>query len=265
MRRARFAVGLLVCWCARALGAALTSEPFSVGANGWGATNPSLSVVHTNSFGNPAGHLVLTVPFAMIPNAYGLMATGGAAAAAFLGDYQAAGAEVLSFDLRAESFVPETNSLRVNVYSGSNFYTRVYDGLIDATGVWYGFRFPLHDATLGGWRNVVGSNTLAALLTNVTRIEFEFRSSLAGAQVFRIDNIGLERLASATAMEWTPAGALATWAPVQAGRTYHLEFGTIGEAGLAWTSEYSFVATASVHSVLSTASAPQRLFRLRWP
>lgn len=250
-----------------AFGASLTTETFEVSAAGWGSlsTNLTLSVAHTNSGGNPGGALSLVLPQAsFLPVSDALAATGGPAAAAFLGDYTSVGAELLSFDIRAETMVPETNALTVRLHSGTNIFRRTYDNLILATGVWYGVRLPLHDPRLGGWTNEIGPPNFEALNTNITRLEFVFRQSQLSAQRFRIDNIGLEALPRAQTSADSTNTVTITWTPLRAGRAYRMETAENNVISWSWSNSTSFVATSSTHSLTVVAAPSGSNYRLIW-
>lgn len=265
--RSRIAALLLLGSTLSGTAASLTTETFEVSAAGWGSmsTNLTLSVAHTNSGGNPGGALSLVLPQAsFIPVSDALAATGGTAAAAFLGDYTAISAELLSFDIRAETIVPETNSMTVRLHSGTNMFRRIYDNLILATGVWYGIRLPLHDPQLGGWTNEIGPPNFEALKTNITRIEFVFRQSQLSAQRFRIDSIALEPLPRAHSIISGSNSVTITWTPLRAGRAYRMEAAENDASSWSWSNSTSFVATSSTHSLTVVAAPSGSNYRLMW-
>ncbi|HMP75158.1 MAG TPA: hypothetical protein PKE12_02565 [Kiritimatiellia bacterium] len=222
------------------------TETFEGGLAGWRARDHFMTVTNAAGMGNPGAALRGGFAASFLPLQDAFVATGALASAAFTGDYIAAGAELLGFDMRlqASGGAPVAQPVRVRLYSGSNCFERLWVGGLASTGVWYRFRVPLLDPASGGWTNVVGAyHQFSEVLSNVTRVEFAVVSDTSSALDYLLDNIFLSRLHRA---EFVGAGAeypLVVWSELREGDRYRVEW-TDDPAGV-WTPAAGFTASVS--------------------
>jgi len=228
-------------------------ETFSTAMNGW--TNTAGTVWRTNS-----GTARVSFPNTPLSELSTLTATGAAATAAYTGDYVAAGIRLFGFKFRADSVLPVT--LETRLLSGTNGYFKALDSLVTTTGVWHQFLFSLEGKAVGGW---AGSDDeiFDEVLSGVDRIEFTVAKP-AGAAIYRIDDIVIDRLHAAAALTTGPGGAFSLSGDfLQTNVTYLIE--ATPELTGVWTTVQSLLATNRSMSISLTNAGPQLFWRLAIP
>lgn len=260
---------LAAAFSARA--ASLYTETFSGNTGGW-QSPPLSSLIVTNlaSSGNPGGCLQGTISGAFIPFDTAFIATGAAASASFIGNYTAADAQLLGFDIQALVGGDQTNinaTIKIVLDSGSNRFQSVLNSFITQTAIWYKVRLPLSTAEAGGWTNVVGAySNYSNLLTNVTRVAVEVPGlSSPAIRIFRLDNFFLDRLPAAVALSSSSTGTDLTlqWDYLRTGLMYQVE--SSSEVTGTWTLAQTLIATNRNQGVVVTNADTRSFFRLREP
>jgi hypothetical protein len=157
-----------------------------------------------------------------------LVATGLSSTVNFVGNYSDVDAFLMGFDFYAANFVPTTTNktyYRINLISGTNYYQHRFDDRITSTGVWHRVRTSLVSSQLGNWTLVNGG--FSSLITNVTRMEISIElTQVDSTEVYRVDNIFLDRLPAATALSMATNGTDVTWLHMRAGEPYRFEAAT---------------------------------------
>ena len=256
--------GGLFSFCAfslRLFAASEVTETFDNDVSGWTSSSPAAPLSHVASDGS----IRLTLIGFGVPdqNNYFLVAGSGASNGAFVGDYNAAGVNFISFDFMAEDVIPSNFTLRLEGSEGAYFFNFVND--IQGIGVWHRCMINISSQAAGGW---VGSgvNGFESFLGDVTQLRFLFAKNGTATQRFRFDNIALERIPQATNVSITMSSeAVVRWAYLNPAVTYTVQaadspLGTWSNIGsfMPLGNEYDFVDPASI-------SLPRRVYRLLTP
>jgi hypothetical protein len=252
---------LLLAVSARAAG--LYTETFEGSAGGWGGeAGSSMTVTNAATGGNPDGCLLGS--YAAIfgpppPGSQAWVATGAVEAAAFTGDYVAAGAQLMGFDFLAADVLPSAAFL--DIYSGTNLPIRhSFQERILHTGAWHAIRISLASPQAGQW---VG-NTLkfSDILANVTRVEILLTRNGGDAQVYRLDNIFLDRLPEAADPMTAATGSVTVaWQSLRTNDDYRVESAT-NLLSADWVTRETFAATSSVHAFTFPATNALEFLRI---
>lgn len=219
-----------------------------------------MTVTNLATGGNPGGCLrgIATADaFAIEPGTF--MATGYLATANFVGDYSAAGVELLGFDIRT-LYVPDPASVAIKLSSGASSVSHDISDRIASSGTWYSVRLPLVGPFVAGWYG--STNLFANIMTNVTRVEITIARHSSLARTCFLDNIFLDRLHNAT--EASPVDTndvLLTWNNLRIGDRYRLEAAPQITTN-AWTELSAFTATDSLYQVHVNSTNLSSCYRL---
>lgn len=260
MKTLRAITFLLLSWPLAGHAAALYTETFdddmalwgnAGGTQSWAQANGYVWVAFPEVFIPPLGHNAIL--------AAGATSSGGA----FVGDYRAAGAQVIGFDFYADGAIPA--ELVLELRSGTNVYQRLLQGDLDGPGVTNRIVVSLVSRTAGGWGGLGPADdaVFESVLTNVTEVFIRATRGSMPAQEYRVDNIFLDGLPAAGSSSVDPADGLVTWEGTRFGWTYSLEARTNLLLG-SWVTVDTAVATNDVHSFMDAdmTNQPMRVYRL---
>ena len=255
----RAAIGLFLasfaCTGLLAPAAEIHLESFAADSAGW-TNSGALTVGATNGFllGRFAAQ---TIP---APGTGAFVATNGSSGGAFVGDYPAAGIQLIGFAFMAQDVLPSSAILRWHGPTSS--YFRSFAASILQTGVWYRLAFPMESRAAGRWQG--GGEELFALdRADVKSVEIQVSRSGTTAQRYGVDDVFVDVL---------PTGSIGPaasdvhlfWTALQAGTVYAVE--TAAQPGGPWTETARLAATDRVQewSDPDASAASNRLYRLRF-
>lgn len=210
----------------------LYTETFTGTMGGWRDRDVGkFTLTNLVTGGNPDGCLQASFPANPSmpePDPDAIVATGLTSTANFIGNYLDVDALLVGFDFYAADFV-DTNtnrsSYRINLYSGTTLFWHRFDEVIAETGVWYKVRASLVSPEAGKWTNVIGN--FSSLMTNVTRLEISIdRTQFDASEVYKVDNVFLDRLPAAVALNMATSRVDVTWLNMRAGESYRFESAT---------------------------------------
>jgi hypothetical protein len=255
--------GVLTVICLLAVhaeGAGVHSESFDAGGSAAPASSLSLGIGAWTFTGGVAQIVFAdSAPYA-VPD----LATLRPSAAAFTGDFVAAGIELIGFRYRAEQQLP--SSLYIEIAGASSVFQRVLSP--PPVGAWGYYMVSLADVSSGEWKAKRGnSEDFADALRDVKSVELKIRRSGATQQAHVIDDLFVDGLPKAAGGATQPSAGTMTvgWDALQSGMPYVLQAGA-SVAG-PWTDTETVVPTNRLHHVDLPAAgpAPQQFFRLRGP
>jgi hypothetical protein len=252
-------VGIAVLFVERARAATITSETFSVGANGWqGSTYLEGSWTFTG------GAARVRFPSGFVP----VFSTGTlsnlttASSGSFTGNYTAAGINSVGFRFNASAELPSGVSLWMG--DDSNTYFRLFDD-VTQTNVWYTLSASLVSPEAGGWEAIAGSLTnFTAVLQNVRFIAIRIARSGVMSQQFVIDDIFLGRQPTATVTMQAGGDHQTLWDGLISNRMYNVEV-TTNLILPNWFIFDSFTATNTTHHFTEPAINECLYYRLIIP
>ncbi len=235
------------------------SESFSAGASAAPLSGLSLGIGTWSFTGGVAQIVFSDSGYFAVPD----LATLRPAAAAFTGDFVAAGVELIGFRYRAEHHAP--SSLYLEISGGSSVFQRVLSP--PPVGVWAYYMVPLTDAAGGGWTAKRGNiQDFAAALRDVKSVEMKVRRSGVATQAHTIDDLFVDGLPEAAGGTGAPGAGTMTvgWDALQSGMPYVLQASESLTGS--WSDVGPVVPTNRLHHVEISVSGPGlQFFRLRAP
>lgn len=244
-------VGLaLALTAAGAQAASIKTESFTGGRMGWTNTGTWVTAGTNNALRGQFGPQGIP-----IPENGGWVATNTSSGAAFVGDYTAAGIQLIGFSFKAENVLP--SSALIRWYGPTSSYFRSFTSHVLATGVWYRLAFALTDKETSGWVGG-GSEGFALGLTNVQWIEIQVSRSATNVQRYLVDDVFVDGLPEGVSL----ALGQVVWSTLRTNVGYTVEAaedpkGTWAEAG-------SFSATNRTQSWVDPEATNEgrRVYRL---
>ncbi len=188
----------------------------------------------------------------------------------FLGDYDAAGIQLIGFRFMAASMPANETPFTVDlIIEGNGFiFSRSFEPA-DA-GTWYTFSADVTSAEKGGWVNVAGGmNDFASLRQNVSAVKIRLMgSSPDQANQYFVDDVYLDYLPS-VAVQDSPEGAIMEVNAARENQSYRLQVSdNLLAPGGGWRDEPGAIsATGRVMRMQLPASAfddnqPTKYYRL---
>lgn len=257
-----------VGWSLSVHAAQITNESFTAGSNGWvglvGGLNPSAEwqftgqVARLEIFEGPA-EFSTTATLKDSPSA-----SGGA----FTGNYDAASVALIGFRILSDNPNIDTNLPLSNVdtvllswLGGTSRYFRAFSIPQSETGLWHNFAVSLDSYELGGWTVASGSKSnFPVARQSVSNLIFSFSRRGALAQTYLVDDIFIDRLPAATAMEAGGSTGLVTWSYLRSNTAYRVERAD-QSTNLVWSTLETLTATGTTH-VSSDPALDTNLFRV---
>ena len=247
-----------------AQGAALFTETFAADSADWGNAGTGPNWIHTN------GSMRVSFDEQMFPmpeEAAALAAGAASSGGAFVGNYRAAGAQLIGFDFYAN--IENPAQLILELVSGTNTYRRNLFDKVGPAGNTSRIAVSLVNRQAGGWDNLVGSSdaSFESVLTNVTAVFVKLSRGSLVAHEYRVDNFFLDALPVAGTPQSMADGASLTWIGVRPGWLYHLEATTNLVNSADWTGVVTVTATNQVISLLDPSATNHafRAYRLVMP
>ncbi len=235
-------MGITVVVSGRSRAAAITTETFAVGANGWqGSSFLEGSWTFTGGAARvrfPQSGLFPIFSTGTLSN------TMTATAGSFTGNFAVAGINVVGFRFNASTELPSGVSLWMG--DESNTYVRLFDE-VTQTNVWYTLAASLVSPETGGWDAVAGSLVnFTTVLQDVRFVAVRIARSGVVSQQFVIDDIFLGRQPKATAMMPADGSHQTLWDGLISNTMYNVEV-TTNLTLPNWSIIDSFTATNTIH------------------
>lgn len=258
MKRLLAAMMLSAGMTAPVFPAAITTETFNAGADGW---DGSVALSGSWTFTGGVAQAIfddIGVPF---PDTAVLSNQPSAASAAFTGNYDAVGIELIGFRFRAPTHLPSDVVLS---WGGStSVFQRSFP--VAQTGVWYTFAASLASAALGGWTNASGS--LTDFETARQQVKFvAIRISRAGSteRRYQIDDVFLDRLPVGGGFSVGASDLSLQWSSLRSGMTYRVE-GTTNLLATPWSALDTFAASNATQQTTVPGTNAIQFLRLTIP
>lgn len=268
-RCALVALVLLPATLRSAPAAELFTETFSADYNNWTTRVVSVTPRWTNQA------VIFRIGFTMFPpiGSLGeLIATNVSSSGAFVGDWNAAGIDQISFDFSAGSVFNGTHtnefpsSLLLFLFNGSNLVSKPFATTRVHTTVT--FSVLMDGLAAGGWGgDVTDEVAFAEFKTNITG--FTLRTTVPSLPTLgsatwtnTFDNITLDRVQRAMRLQPSGTGDLViVWDRLVTNRVYKFEWSPDLTSG-AWTEISQVTATGFTAHTAAPSSETQTYFRL---
>jgi hypothetical protein len=238
---------LVVLWgiSPSAFPASIYTERFEDDTGGWttrsqGILPSAFSLGITN--GTLSAQIAPYTGFGGDLSVYYLSATGASRTANFVGNYRAAGALLIGFDVQAVNLLPSRFELSLRGGdSGVNF---VATSSIITTGQWYSFRLSMVNEASAPWSGNI--EDFEVVLSGVDELYFLMARASTNAATFLFDNVFIDRLPAST----MGGGGEMTWSHLREGESYRIDATTnLVASPVVWSSVTNFVASTNFVTV----------------
>ena len=217
---------------AGARAAVLHAEDFADGANGWISSGRlTMSATQGTLQGTFAAQ-----GFPM-PESGSFVATNTSSGGAFVGDYPAAGLQLVGFSFMARDVLPSAALIRWTGPTSSFF--RSFASAITQTGVWYRVAFSLRSKEAGSW---IGGTAEAfgEGLTDVRSLEIQLTRTGMAAQRYELDDVFVDALPAGACTHATN-GTQVLWSSLRPNTAYVVEAAATPD--MTWEEAGAFTAT----------------------
>lgn len=254
MRRL-FLMLLFLATAEASLGAAVTTETFQVGANGWVG---GVSIAGAWSFTGSVARVSFFDTGVPIPDEANLTNQPFATSGSFTGNFVSAGIELIGVRFQARNFLP--SDIQLSFRGATSIYHRSFS--IAQTGVWYTLAASLNDAQRGGWTNVAGGlDDFQHALTEVKSVGVRIVRSGQSAQDYLIGEIFLDHLPASAGLAVADGEYAATWQRLRPTVSYVVE-GSTNLLASPWVPLAQFAATNESQSLALPATNNPQFLRL---
>lgn len=249
--------------------ASFYTETFDDSLGGWQDRDVDLrmTVSYTNNLGNPGGSMLGRFGSQINPRAEtdAFIATGSVNTVNFIGDYLAAGIELVGFDFNAVNVIPVSARVELTGRIGeieTDYVARFFHNSLIRTNVWHSFRYRLTSPSDGNWS--FGTTNFFKIMTNVVSLQVQISRSGESAQTYLLDNIFIDALPAgggATAASNTPQ---IVWNNLRTNEVYRVEASpdlVVPE----WTVIATITAQTSTVTTDYPATNDYRFFRMVMP
>lgn len=242
------------CGGLNAGGASIYTETFATDAAGWSqAGNLAMTAEDSSLRGQFAAQ---GFPF---PESGSFWADDAASGSAFVGEYPAAGIQLIGFSFMAQDVLPSAALVRLSGPESSFF--RSFADAIAQTGVWYRIVLSVQSKEAGRW---VGGTAaaFAETLRDVRSLEIQITRAGMTAQRYRLDDVFLDTLPAGTDVA---GDGTVVWSSLRADQAYVVE--AAGDPSRGWEAVDGFAATGPTRTWLDPAPihAQRKIYRLLFP
>lgn len=267
-RSACFSAALVITLQGSLYAASFYTETFEGSLGGWQDRDAGkMTVSYTNNLGNPTGCILgrFSLQQIALPQTDAFIATGAVNTVNFVGDYHAAGVELIGFDFIALNVIPASARIEITGRIGetqTDYVARFFTSALVGTNIWHSFRYRLTSPSDGGW--TFGTNNFYQIMTNVVSLQVQISRSGESAQTYLLDNIFIDALPAgggATAASNTPQ---IVWNNLRTNEVYRVEASpdlVVPE----WTVIATITAQTSTVTTDYPATNDYRFFRMVMP
>lgn len=234
-----------------AAGAFIYTEAFSTGMNGWSNTG-SMAVSSENAalcgqFG------AQTFPF---PETGAFFASNAASGGAFVGDYPAAGGQLIGFSFMVQDVLPSALLVRISGPTASFFRNIALD--VAQTGVWHRLIISLRSRDAGQWIGGTAQE-FEETVRDVQSLEIQITRGDMSSQCYWIDDVFLDALPVGTEVF---GDGTVIWAHLRTDVAYIVE--AAEESCQEWVAVGGFTAGSTVQSWLdpTATNTSRKVYRL---
>lgn len=237
-------------------GAAPGTESFATGPAGWQFGDDPDS---TWSWATGAVHLAFDEIGSSTPRSSSLTAGSVASGAQFVGDYAAAGVQLIGFEFYPEDTLPDGVTITLSA-DGAGVVSDV-TGRASTLGDWNQIAVPVTANATSFWQSVNGGQ-LTNILANVQEFRIDVGVETAAAQGYRIRNIFLDLLPVAADIQVPSASAPEiAWDHLRTNWNYRVDAST-NLVDQVWNPVGQFTATNRVTGFMAGTNEHFQIYRI---
>lgn len=237
-------------------GAAQGTESFAIGTAGWQFGDDENTAW---SWTTGAVHLTFDEIGSSTPRSSSLTAGSVASGAQFVGDYAAAGVQLIGFEFYPEDTLPAGVTITLSA-DGAGVVSDV-TGRASTLGDWNQIAVPVTANATSFWQSVNGGQ-LTNILANVQEFRIDVGVETAAAQGYRIRNIFLDLLPVAADIQVPSASAPEiAWDHLRTNWNYRVDAST-NLVDQVWNSVGQFTATNRVTGFMAGTNEHFQIYRI---